>query len=338
MRSREILGWLVAAGLLVAFATRYSPRGETISGTVRVVDGDSLHVGSTEIRLFGVDAFEGRQTCVRDGNPWRCGEAAANELRELTTGRAITCDKRDTDTYGRTVAVCSNGDVDVAAELARAGLALAYREFSRDYVDEENEARAARRGAWAGEFTAPWDARRGGNLQQREPSSDDGGTTSGCRGTGIKGNISRNSEAKIYHVPGSSSYEETGSTRPTASVGSAPRKTRAAPVGGRHARTELAAGRLLRRRVAFAPRQHFAERVVHGFGGRENLAQVRIDQHHVATLLVTLRVLATLTVFQCREVVFGPKVVRSLPTAHRLDLAWRHLSGPTRRRRGSRSR
>jgi endonuclease YncB( thermonuclease family) len=47
-------------------------------------------VGSTEVRLFGVDAFEGRQVCVREGNPWRCGEAAASELRTFTTGRAIT--------------------------------------------------------------------------------------------------------------------------------------------------------------------------------------------------------------------------------------------------------
>ena len=209
MRSREILGWLVAVGLLVAVVSAYAPRGETISGAVRVVDGDSLHVGTTEVRLFGVDAFEGRQLCVRDGNPWRCGEAAANELRTLTTGRAITCDKRDTDSYGRTVAVCSNGTVDVGAELARAGLALAYRQFSEDYVDEENEARAARRGAWAGEFTAPWDARRGRDTQSRQPQRDDSRAISGCRGTGIKGNISRNSGERIYHVPGSSSYDET---------------------------------------------------------------------------------------------------------------------------------
>ena len=104
MRSREILGWLVAAGALVAFVWGHSPRWETVSGDVRVVDGDSLHVGTTEVRLFGVDAFEGRQVCVRDGNPWRCGEAAANELRKLTTGHATTCEKRDTDSYGRTVA------------------------------------------------------------------------------------------------------------------------------------------------------------------------------------------------------------------------------------------
>jgi endonuclease YncB( thermonuclease family) len=209
MRSREILGWLIAAGLLMAVVSTYLRPGATISGTARVVDGDSLHVDSTEVRLFGVDAFEGRQLCARDGTPWRCGDAAASKLRELTTGRSIICDKRDIDSYGRTVAVCTNGDVDVAAELTSAGLALAYREFSSDYVDEENEARAARRGAWAGEFTAPWDARRGSDAQPRQAPSGDGGAVSDCRGTGIKGNISRNGGERIYHVPGSSSYDET---------------------------------------------------------------------------------------------------------------------------------
>jgi endonuclease YncB( thermonuclease family) len=215
MSSREILGWLVVAGMVVAFVLGNSPRGETISGPVRVVDGDSLHVGDTEVRLFGVDAFEGRQVCVRDGNSWRCGEAAANELRKLTTGRAITCSKRDTDSYGRTVAVCRDGTVDLAAELARAGLALAYRQFSDDYADEESEAKAARRGAWAGDFTPPWDARRAGDTQPRQPQSGngvgdgDGDALSGCRGTGIKGNISKPSGELIYHVRGSSSYDET---------------------------------------------------------------------------------------------------------------------------------
>jgi endonuclease YncB( thermonuclease family) len=212
MKIREILGWLIAAGAVVAFVSGYFPRGETISGAVRVVDGDSLHVGDTEVRLFGVDAFEGRQVCVRDGNPWRCGEAAANALRKLTTGATITCDQRDTDSYGRTVAVCTDGTVDLGAELARAGLALAYRQFSDDYVDEESEAKAARRGAWAGDFTDPWDARRAGDAeprQPREPPSGGSGGASGCRGTGIKGNISKPSGERIYHVPGSSSYDET---------------------------------------------------------------------------------------------------------------------------------
>ena len=69
--------------------------------------------------------------------------------------------------------------------------------------------RAARRGAWAGDFTAPWDARRAGDTQPRQLQRVSGDGVSGCRGTGIKGNISKPSGERIYHVPGSSSYDET---------------------------------------------------------------------------------------------------------------------------------
>ena len=89
MTSRETLAFLIAAVLLIALISAYLPREEAIAGAVRVIDGDSLYVGSTEVRLFGVDAFEGRQTCQRDGAAWPCGEAAADALRALTDGRDV---------------------------------------------------------------------------------------------------------------------------------------------------------------------------------------------------------------------------------------------------------
>ena len=39
-----------------------------------------------------------------------------------------------------------------------------YRRYSLDYVGEEADARAARRGIWAGEFVKPWEWRRGKRL------------------------------------------------------------------------------------------------------------------------------------------------------------------------------
>jgi hypothetical protein len=41
------------------------------------------------------------------------------------------------------------------------GQALAYRKYSGRYVPDEEKARAARLGLWAGEFQPPWDFRRG---------------------------------------------------------------------------------------------------------------------------------------------------------------------------------
>jgi hypothetical protein len=181
---------------------------------------------------------------VRDGNPWRCGEAATNELRKLTTGRATTCEKRDTDSYGRTVAVFSNGSVDLAAELTRAGLALAYREFSDDYVDEENDAEAARRGAWAGTFTNPWDARRGRDTQ---PPSDDSDGVSQCRGTGIKATSAGTAATGSITCLAHAITKKRSLTSPRASAGSA-RRTRPAERDGARRAANPAAG------VACSPR------------------------------------------------------------------------------------
>jgi endonuclease YncB( thermonuclease family) len=203
------------AVLLAALPFACTPAAEPISGRAKVIDGDSLELGVTSIRLHAIDAFEGRQICYRGTSPWNCGAAAANELRKLVGTREITCKKTDTDSYGRIVAICTNGVSDLGAEMVRAGLALAYRQYGDDYVDEEKEARSAHRGAWSGEFTAPWDERHGtaskqsGGERSIAPSSSAlPSPRSGCRGDGIKGNINREGE-RIYHVPGSRSHADT---------------------------------------------------------------------------------------------------------------------------------
>ncbi len=53
---------------------------------------------------------------------------------------------------------------DLEEWLVSQGWALAYRRYSLDYVDEEADAQAARRGIWAGGFVKPWEWRRGKRL------------------------------------------------------------------------------------------------------------------------------------------------------------------------------
>ncbi len=183
---------------------------ERISGRAEITDGDSLEIGSTRIRLYGVDAPEGRQSCKRDdGRNWACGNEAARKLRSLIGDRTVTCTQRDVDDYGRSVAVCRSGAVDLSAEMARSGFATASRRYSSDYIDEENAARTARRGIWAGEFTPPEEYRRNDRGDTPVQRGDDRTSPRPrCDGCYIKGNI--NGEGKrIYHVPGSSSYDNT---------------------------------------------------------------------------------------------------------------------------------
>ena len=79
------------------------------------------------------------------------------------------------------------------------GLALAYRRYSLDYVEEEADAQAARRGIWAGEFVKPWGWRRGKRLVANDNAPGH------CQ---IKGNINAKGE-RIYHVPGQQVYGVT---------------------------------------------------------------------------------------------------------------------------------
>jgi len=200
---------LASAALCVLLAAACS-KADVVSGSPRVLDGDSLEIGDVSIRLFGIDAPEGRQTCTRGDEAWRCGDAAARELRRLIGAQSIVCERRDTDTYGRMVARCTAGNTDLAAALTLAGYALAYRQYSNDYVDEEAAAKAAKRGIWASEFVAPWEWRRNprsgpavGSTQSTQSSESP--RPDSCL---IKGNVNREG-VRIYHVPGSPSYEQT---------------------------------------------------------------------------------------------------------------------------------
>jgi endonuclease YncB( thermonuclease family) len=44
--------------------------------------------------------------------------------------------------------------------MVKRGWALAYRKYSKDYVNDEEEAKEKKIGLWAGEFIPPWEWRR----------------------------------------------------------------------------------------------------------------------------------------------------------------------------------
>jgi endonuclease YncB( thermonuclease family) len=49
---------------------------ETVTGTARAADGDTLTLEGHRVRLVGIDTPEMTQVCKRDGLEWRCGVAA----------------------------------------------------------------------------------------------------------------------------------------------------------------------------------------------------------------------------------------------------------------------
>lgn len=142
-----------------AFAASAAPR--EIAGVASVIDGDTLEIHGTRIRLFGIDSPEGRQQCQRrDGTSWRCGQQAALALQDHIGRRPIVCVERDIDRFRRVVAQCRLGNEDINGWLVAQGWAAAYVSFSHDYISQEAVARAAGIGVWSGEFVMPWDWRR----------------------------------------------------------------------------------------------------------------------------------------------------------------------------------
>lgn len=138
-----------------------SSADEVVMGIASVVDGDTIEIHGERIRLFGIDACESRQLCEdASGQPYRCGQQAALALSDHIGRRTVRCEGRTRDRYGRLVAICYLGDEDLDAWLVSQGLALAFRKYSTLYVPEEDAARVAKRGLWAGRFETPWEWRK----------------------------------------------------------------------------------------------------------------------------------------------------------------------------------
>lgn len=139
-------------------------------GFASVVDGDTIDIHGNHIRLYGIDAPESTQWCLDEiGKRWNCGQKAAFALSDFVGRNAtLRCDQKDTDKYGRAVAICYMRGVDVNAWMVLHGHAVAYRRYSTDYVQEEKEARAAHTGIWAGKFIMPWDWRGGERFSEEQ--------------------------------------------------------------------------------------------------------------------------------------------------------------------------
>lgn len=150
-----VVATLVAMSLLLA-SLRHFVAVDHVSGPAELIDGDSFFVRGHEVRLEGIDAPEGRQTCRLGGRDWPCGEVARRELRRLIAGRPVECAVHSTDRFGRLLATCKAGGDALNSGMVSAGHAVAFGRFEA----EERAARNEQRGLWAGEFERPSEWRR----------------------------------------------------------------------------------------------------------------------------------------------------------------------------------
>src|SRR5258708_3320017 len=133
--------------IVMLFASTVVALPDDLAGQASVIDGDTLEIHRTRIRLWGIDAPESSQLCRgEDSLQYRCGAKAANDLDAFIARRPVSCIPISLDRYGRRGASCSVGGVDLGEWLGSNGLALDLPQDSRgrDGNVQRNAAQAGR--------------------------------------------------------------------------------------------------------------------------------------------------------------------------------------------------
>jgi endonuclease YncB( thermonuclease family) len=191
-----------------------------VSGVPKIREGDQIVIGSSRIRLGGIDAPSVDQLCINtQGERWTCGIAAREALMHYTDKKSWTCHVERTDRRGRMVARCMVDGEDIQKWLVKSGWALSYTRFSHDYDADEKAAREAKAGMWQGAFIAPWDWRVRNKKTQilgyaKPPENahailqaSASGPVAPSPDCTIKGNVNGAGEC-IYHTPKSRWYAQ----------------------------------------------------------------------------------------------------------------------------------
>ena len=140
---------------LLTFST-HSISSKTIIGTANVIDGDTIHIGKNKIRLHGIDAPEIEQTCNIEEQVWNCGLVSFKTLQKLTTKKEVTCKVNGIDQYKRYIAECYLNNLNINQYMVKQGWAIAYRYYSKEFVEDEEIAQKNKSGIWQGTFIEPY--------------------------------------------------------------------------------------------------------------------------------------------------------------------------------------
>jgi endonuclease YncB( thermonuclease family) len=127
-----------------------------ISGVPSITDGDTIKILNKRIRLHGIDTPEKKQICIRNSEKYNCGIEATKALKKKIGGKLVFCKVQEKlDRYKRHIGICFLEDVDINKWMVRNGYAVAYRRYSKNYIEDENYAKKNKIGLWSGHFIHP---------------------------------------------------------------------------------------------------------------------------------------------------------------------------------------
>ena len=158
----------IATGLM-ALAVGYCAVAS--SDYVKVIDGDSLEIGSRRVRLLHIDAPEYKQYCfTADKKKYDCGREAQAYLYQMLKQEHFNmkCETRDVDRYQRELSECFINDKNLNLAMLSAGWAVTYRTDDKEYLRAERTAQKQKIGVWQGKFMRPEYYRRLQREKNRE--------------------------------------------------------------------------------------------------------------------------------------------------------------------------
>ena len=127
---------------------------------IKVVDGDTIHIDNVKYRLFGIDAPEIKQVCEKNNKKIECGVIAKNVLKIKIGNKIPECIVKDKDRYQRLVAECFVDKESLSKFMVRQGYAVAYSQYSSDFLEDEKYAKENNNGIWSMNFQIPSEYRR----------------------------------------------------------------------------------------------------------------------------------------------------------------------------------
>ena len=127
---------------------------------IQVIDGDTIHIGKLKYRFFGIDAPEIKQICEKDNIKIQCGVIAKSVLQNKIADKIPECVVKDKDRYQRLVAECFIGKESLSRFMVREGYAVAYSQYSKNFIEDEKYAKENKLGIWSMNFQIPSEYRK----------------------------------------------------------------------------------------------------------------------------------------------------------------------------------
>ena len=167
----NLIYYIIFFFISFSFSVSYSAdTSRSISGKADIIDGDSIKIKGQSIRLVGIDAPEKKQLCKKPylnlfiftfSKSYPCGETSTNSLKKFINNQIILCKiEEKKDFFKRYLGTCFKDKSNINSWLVKNGHALAFRKYSKKYLNEELYAKNNKIGLWQGTFEMPWEWRK----------------------------------------------------------------------------------------------------------------------------------------------------------------------------------